>query len=346
MGGIGFFCHPRSMTRRPQSDPPKEAPTQPSPARGEGYPLHGERARALLSLSPEVRDALASRRALVALETTAIAHGLPYPDNLALAGRQMAAIRAAGAVPAVIGLWRGRIAVGIEGDTLAAFAEGRGFAKVSRRDLGAVLASGAPGATTVAGTMICAALAGIRLFATGGIGGVHRQGETTLDVSADLLELGRTPVAVVSAGAKAILDLPRTLEVLETQGVPVVGWRTDAFPAFYTVDSGLPCSARVEDATSAARLLDAHWRLGLGGVLLANPVPAAEALPRAQVEGWIAQALDEAARRGIAGKAVTPFLLARLAEISGGATSRSNQALLADNARVAAEIAVALEALD
>lgn len=297
-----------------------------------------------IALAAEVAEALAAGRAVVALETTAIAHGLPFPDNLALAGRQMSAIRAAGAVPAVIGLWQGRIAVGIEGDTLAAFAEGRGFAKVSRRDLAAVLASGAPGATTVAGTMICAALAGIRLFATGGIGGVHRGGETTLDISADLAELGRTPVAVVSAGAKAILDLPRTLEVLESEGVPVVGWKTEAFPAFYTVDSGLACSARVEDAGQAAALLAAHWRLGLGGVLIANPVPAQEALPRGQVEGWIAQALDEAARQDIAGKDVTPFLLARLAEISGGITSRSNQALLEDNARVAAEIAVALAA--
>ncbi len=320
-------------------------PPRPSPLKGEGVnPLSA--GRSLLSLSPEVRDALASRRAVVALETTAIAHGLPFPDNLALAERQLAAIRAAGAVPAVIGIWQGRIAVGIEGDTLTTFAEGRCFAKVSRRDLGAVLASGAPGATTVAGTMICAALAGIRLFATGGIGGVHRGGEATLDVSADLVELGRTPVAVVSAGAKAILDLPRTLEVLETQGVPVVGWKTGAFPAFYTVDSGLDCSARVEDAADAARLLRAHWALGLGGLLIANPVPAAEALPRAQVEGWIEQALDEATRAAVAGKAVTPFLLARLAEISGGATSRSNQALLEDNARVAAEIAVALAALE
>lgn len=299
-----------------------------------------------LRFTPEVRDALRERRAVVALETTAIAHGLPYPDNLALAGRQMAAIRAEGAVPAVIGLWDGQIAIGLDDTQLEAFARGRNFAKVSRRDLAAVLTRREPGATTVAGTMICAALAGIRLFATGGIGGVHRQGETTLDVSADLIELGRTPVAVVSAGAKAILDLPRTLEVLETQGVPVVGWRTEAFPAFYTRDSGLPCAARVDDAEEAALLLRAHWAAGLGGLLLANPVPAEEALERESVEGWIAQALEEAARQTVTGKAVTPFLLARLAEISGGATSRSNQALLEDNARVAAQVAAMLSNLE
>ena len=199
---------------------------------------------------------------MVALETTAIAHGLPYPANLALAQRQQAAIRARGAVPAVIGLWKGEVRVGLDDDLLEGFARGQDFAKVSRRDLAAVLAKREPGATTVAGTMICAAAAGIRLFATGGIGGVHRGGEESFDISADLPELGRTPVAVVSAGAKAILDLPRTLEVLETHGVPVIGWKTDDFPAFYTRHSGLPVLARVDSAAAAAQLLRAQWDVG------------------------------------------------------------------------------------
>ncbi len=299
-----------------------------------------------LQIAPEVADALAGGRAVVALETTAIAHGLPYPRNLALVHRQLAAVRAAGAVPAVIGLWNGRARIGLDEPLLEAFAGGRQFAKVSRRDLGALLASHRPGATTVAATMILAAAAGIRLFATGGIGGVHRGGESTLDVSADLRELGRTPVAVVSAGAKAILDLPRTAEVLETEGVPVVGYRCDKLPGFYIRDSGLPVDHRVETPQQAAALLAAHWHLGLGGVLIANPVPESEALPQAQVDGWIAHALADAAAIGIAGKGVTPFLLGRLAELSGGETARSNEALLEANARLAGEIAVALAAAE
>lgn len=295
-----------------------------------------------LTLAPEVADALADGRAVVALETTAIAHGLPHPRNLALARRQIAAIRAAGAVPAVIGLWQGRACIGLDDDLLQAFAAGRDFAKVSRRDLGALLASGRPGATTVAATMILAAAAGIRLFATGGIGGVHRGAEKTFDVSADLRELGRTPVAVVSAGAKAILDLKLTAEVLETEGVPVVGYRCDELPGFYTRDSGLAVDHRVETPAEAAALLRAHWSLGLGGVLVANPVPEGEALGRAEVDDWIARALADAAAIGIAGKGVTPFLLERLADLSGGETAKTNEALLEANARVAAEIAVAL----
>jgi len=295
-----------------------------------------------LRLSPEVERAQAEGTAIVALETTAIAHGLPYPANLELALRQQAAIRDRGAVPAVIGLWQGEVRIGLHETLLELFARGQQFAKVSRRDLAAVLARREPGATTVAGTMICAAAAGIRVFATGSIGGVHRGAEDSLDVSADLPELGRTPVAVVSAGAKAILDLPRTLEVLETEGVPVIGWRTDDFPAFYTRHSGLPVSARVDDAREAAALLRAQWAAGLGGVLIANPVPESAALDERQVEAWIAEALAEAESLSVVGKEVTPFLLRHLAEVSEGATSRCNEALLEHNAEVAAEIAVAL----
>jgi pseudouridylate synthase len=298
-----------------------------------------------LRIAPEVTDALEAGGPVVALETTAIAHGLPYPANLELAQRQQAAIRAQGAVPAVIGLWQGQVRIGLDDALLEAFARGQDFAKVSRRDLAAVLTKGEHGATTVAGTMICAAAAGIRLFATGGIGGVHRGGEESFDISADLPELGRTPVAVVSAGAKAILDLPRTLEVLETHGVPVIGWKTDDFPAFYTRHSGLSVLTRVDSATEAAQLLRAQWDAGLGGVLIANPVPEAAALDERRVEGWIEEALAEAASLGIVGKEVTPFLLHHLSQVSDGATSRCNEALLEHNATVAAEIAVALAQL-
>lgn len=297
-----------------------------------------------LLIAPEVAEALAEGRPVVALETTAIAHGLPHPRNLALAKRQIAAIRAAGAVPAAIGLWEEKARIGLDDTILEAFATGRDFAKASRRDLAAVLASGRPGATTVSATMILAAAAGIRLFATGGIGGVHRGAEKTFDVSADLRELGRTPVAVVSAGAKAILDLNLTAEVLETEGVPVVGYRCDQLPGFYTRDSGLPVDHRVETAEAAAALLQAHWSLGLGGVLIANPVPEEEALAQRQVDDWVARALADASAIGIAGKGVTPFLLERLADLSGGETAKTNEALLEANARVAAEIAVAFAA--
>jgi pseudouridine-5'-phosphate glycosidase len=297
-----------------------------------------------LWIDPEVADTLATGDAVVALETTAIAHGLPFPANLELVRRQQAAIRKRGAVPAVIGLWEGEVIVGIDEELLESFARGQDFAKVSRRDIAAVLAKGEPGATTVAGTMICAAAAGIRLFATGGLGGVHRGGEDSFDISADLAELGRTAVAVVSAGAKAILDLPRTLEVLESEGVPVVGWKTDDFPAFYTRRSGLRVSTRVDSAAEAAALLLAQWSAELAGVLIANPVPEAAALPEQQVEAWIGEALEAAGALGVAGKEVTPFLLRRLAELSEGATSRCNEALLEHNAEVAAEIAVALAA--
>ena len=295
-----------------------------------------------LLVAPEVEAALTGGGAVVALETTLIAHGLPWPGNLETVETMCAAIRATGAVPALIGLAGGRIHIGMDSALVRRFAQGTGVEKASRRDLAALLASGRDGATTVAGTMFCAALAGIRVFATGGIGGVHRGAERNFDVSADLTELARTAVAVVCSGAKSILDLPRTLEVLETAGVPVLGFGCDDFPAFHTTGSGLPVSARVDTATAAAQLIELQLELGAGGVLVACPIPAAEAIERARLEGWIATALAEATQAGITGKAVTPWLLSRLAVLSDGATLVANRALLHHNAEVAAHIAVAL----
>lgn len=306
----------------------------------------------LLDIRPEVAAALAEGRPVVALETTVLAHGLPPPHNLETARAMERAVRAAGAVPATLGLIGGRVRVGLDGAELARFADpDEPAAKVSHRDLGPVLAAGGLGATTVAATLACAARAGIRLLATGGIGGVHRSGPAggadRLDVSADLTELARAPVAVVCAGAKAVLDLPRTLEVLETQGVPVLGYGCDDFPAFYARRSGLRLEARVDTPMAAAAALRAHWRLGLpGGLVIAVPPPAATALDVEELEPWIGQALAEAAAQGVAGQAVTPFLLARLAALSAGRTLAANLALLAHNARIGGEIAAALSRRD
>lgn len=297
--------------------------------------------RNALILSEDVSDALAEKRPVVALESTVIAHGLPAPDNLETAAAMEAAVRDGGAVPATIAVMDGAIRVGLDESARARLTE-PGVAKLSRRDLAAVLASGGVGATTVSATMICAHAAGIRCFATGGIGGVHRGAEATMDVSADLPELARTPVLTVASGAKNILDLPKTLEVLETQGVPVLGFGTDTLPAFHVRDSGLPLDRRLDDASDIARIAATHWGLGLGGLLVCNPVPADAALPAAEVEAWIADALTAAAREGIGGKAVTPFLLQRIAAASGGKTLAANKALLIDNARVGAAIAAAL----
>ena len=298
-----------------------------------------------LDLHEEVADALSEGRPVVALESTIIAYGMPYPANLETAGRVAAAVRAEGAVPATVGLAGGRIKVGLDAAMIERFAHSQGIAKVSRRDFAPVLAGGGDGATTVAGTMIVAALAGIPIFATGGIGGVHRGAETTFDISADLTELARSAVAVVSAGAKAILDLPKTLEVLETEGVPVIGYGTSEFPAFYVRTSGLALDAQVDTPETAARAIHTHRSLGLGsGVLIANPIPAAAALKRHEVEHWIEQAIDEAEDAGIAGKDVTPYLLDRLQALSGDATLNANRALIEHNARVAAQIAVAYAA--
>ena len=296
-----------------------------------------------LTVSPEVATALAHGRAVVALESTLITHGLPHPANVETALAMEAAIRQRGAVPATIAILAGKITVGLtrtEIERLATRPAGS-VRKCSRRDFAIAVARGEDAATTVAGTMIVAHAAGISVFATGGIGGVHRG--ASFDVSADLIELGRTPVAVVCAGAKAILDLPLTLEVLETQGVPVVGLGTDTLPAFYSRSSGLPVDVNVSSAKEAAAIIAAAHRLGAKhGVLITVPVPAAEELPAEKVEAAIAQATSEAARQAIHGKRLTPFLLGRVAELTGGASRRANTALLINNAGVAAEIAVAL----
>jgi len=297
----------------------------------------------LLVLSEEVAAARAEGRAVVALESTIIAHGLPHPDNLAAGRRLEAAVRDSGAVPATIAVLDGRIHVGLAAAGLERVASAPDLPKLSRRDLAATLARQGSGATTVAATMIGAHLTGIRVFATGGIGGVHRGAETTFDISADLEELARTPVAVVCAGAKAILDLPKTLEVLETEGVPVVGYRTDEFPAFYTRGSGLRVPLRVDGPDEAAALIAAQGALGLSqGIVVAVPIPEAHALPLAEAEAAIAAALQQAAQEGVSGKAVTPFLLARLVALTGGRSLAANLALAENNARVAGEIAAAL----
>jgi pseudouridine-5'-phosphate glycosidase len=301
----------------------------------------------LLSVRPEVAAALRERRPVVALESTIISHGMPWPRNVETARAVEAAVREAGAVPATVAVLDGRIRIGLEDADLERLGQGgRAVMKLSRRDLGIALATGVEGATTVAATMICAGMAGIAVFATGGIGGVHRGAETSLDVSADLEELARTPVAVVCAGAKAILDLPKTMEYLETRGVPVLGWRTDELPAFYSRTSGLAVTRRCEDAAEVARILDCQWRLGLDiGAVVANPIPEDAALDGAEIDAAIETAVREAAAQGIRGKEVTPFLLARVEALTAGRSLAANIALVMHNARVAAEIATAHAAL-
>ena len=296
-----------------------------------------------LRVAQPVGAALAAGRPIVALESTVIAHGLPYPENLAVARAMEAAIRAEGATPATIALLDGQIVIGLSDDEIARLGSEAGVWKASRRDLGVALARRATAATTVSGTLACAALAGVRVFATGGIGGVHRGATTTLDISADLPELARSPVITVCAGAKAILDLPLTLEYLETQGVPVIGYETDDLPAFYTRTSGLRVPHRAETPGEVAAIGWAQWRSGLGGGLLVTaPIPEPHALPQAQVEAAVAQALSEAQAAAISGPALTPWLLSRLAELTGGASVAANRALLLNNATIAARIALAL----
>jgi pseudouridine-5'-phosphate glycosidase len=298
----------------------------------------------LLALSPEVAEALEGRQPVVALESTVIAHGMPYPENMATALQLEGEVRAQGAVPATVAVMGGRIRVGLTEPEIERLGCGREpVAKLSRRDLAAALAGGGLGATTVAATMIGARLAGIRVMATGGIGGAHRGAQHTFDISADLGELARTPVAVVCAGAKSILDLALTRELLETLGVPVVGFGADEFPAFYARGSGLPVDARVDSPEAAARIIRTHWELELeGGVLVVQPVPEADAMDPAVIAGAIACAQAEAEARGIAGKAATPFLLKRVVELTGGAALAANRSLILNNARLAGRLAVAL----
>ncbi len=300
-----------------------------------------------LDIHPDVAQALAACRPVVALESTIISHGMPYPQNVATARQVEAEVRAGGAVPATIAIVDGRLKAGLTAPQIEQLGQGgRSVAKVSRRDLPFIVAAGQTGATTVAATMIVAAQAGIAVFATGGIGGVHRGAAQSFDVSADLQELARTSVAVVCAGAKAILDLRLTLEYLETHGVPVVGYRTDRLPAFYTRDSEFKVDYRLDTAADIARAMHAKWRLGLaGGMVVANPIPAAFAMPRAQVDAAIAQALHEAQVQGVTGKNSTPFLLARVTELTGGDSLAANIQLVLNNARLAAAIAIEYAAL-
>jgi pseudouridine-5'-phosphate glycosidase len=294
---------------------------------------------ALLNVSEEVTAALRAGRPVVALESTLIAHGLPWPVNHETALALEAAVREEGAVPATIAVWEGRPTVGLDADQLRRLATSKDVLKASRRDLAVAVAQQRTAATTVAATMYLAHRAGIRLFATGGIGGVHPGAGHSWDVSADLLELARTPVAVVCAGAKSILDLRQTLEMLETLGVPVVGYGTDEFPAFYLRKSGETVPARVDTPRQAADLLVAHWSLEGAGVVLAQPVAAEVALGQEEWATALGEAEAAAGRNGVRGKDVTPFLLARLAEATGGRTLRANQALVIANARLAARVA-------
>jgi len=307
-----------------------------------------------LTVREDVAAAIDAGQPVAALESTVIAHGLPRPLNLQSARAMEAAVREAGAIPATVGVLNGQLVVGLSPEQVAFLSEAENVAKVSRADLAAVLASGRPGATTVAATMIAAEMAGIHVFATGGIGGVHRGGENSMDISADLTELARTPVAVVCAGAKAILDLPRTLEVLETFGVPVLGYATNEFPAFYSRESGLQLVHRVDSPEEAARAMRAQWGSGKRGaseraktgILFANPAPRESALPRGEVEAFIAAAVRAAETAGVRGKDVTPFLLQEVARLSGGKTLQANIALLVANATLAGRIAVSYSTRD
>lgn len=300
----------------------------------------------MLALSEEAAAGLRDGAALVALESTIISHGMPYPRNVEMALEVEGIIRDAGAVPATIAVLDGVPRIGLSRDELETLASHGGVAKASLRDLPYVIARGAHGATTVAATMRLAALAGIRVFVTGGLGGVHRGAETSFDISADLTELGQTDVAVVSAGVKSILDIGLTLESLETLGVPVVGFGTDEFPSFYSRTSGHRSPMRVDTVEELAAMMRAKWDLGLaGGISIANPVPAEDEIPAAEIGTLIDQALSECEERGIRGKDITPFLLGRIVELSGGRSLETNIALVRSNARLGAALALAYERL-
>ena len=300
----------------------------------------------MLRIAPEVAEALAVGTPVVALESTIISHGMPYPDNVAMAREVEQIVRSGGAVPATVAVLDGHPTVGLADDRLELLGSHAEVRKVSVRDLPYVVATRAHGATTVASTMRLAGLAGIRVFVTGGLGGVHRGAEVSMDVSADLTELSRTEVAVVSAGVKSILDIPRTLEVLETLGVPVVGYATDEFPSFYSRSSGVSAPMRLDTPEEVAALMRATWDLGLGsGVVVANPVPAEDEMPREEIDAVIDRALADCDERGIRGKDITPYLLGRIIELSDGRSLQTNLALVRHNARVGTAIAVAHAAL-
>ena len=296
-----------------------------------------------LVYSDEVRAARAAGKPVVALESTIISHGMPYPQNVQTAREVEQIIRDGGAVPATIAIIDGKICVGLSDAQLEQLGNTEGVLKVSRRDLPYVLSQKKLGATTVAATMICAELADIRVFVTGGIGGVHRGAQTSFDISADLQELAHTSVAVVCAGAKSILDLPLTLEYLETHGVPVVSVGQAQFPAFFTRESGLNADFQLDGAAELADFIRTKWQLGLnGGVVVANPVPQADAMPKTEIDAMTEQALREAEAQGVNGKAVTPFLLARIKQLTGGRSLDTNIALVKNNARLGAALAVQL----
>ncbi|MFN7096014.1 MAG: pseudouridine-5'-phosphate glycosidase [Gammaproteobacteria bacterium] len=295
-----------------------------------------------LALAPEVQWAVEEGKPIVALESTVISHGLPYPDNLDVTNKMLAAIKAKGAIPAVIGLINGNIKIGLSAEEIELFATAKEVLKISRADISACVAQRHLGATTVAGTMFCAALAGIRVFATGGIGGVHRGAETSFDISADLTEFAKTPVLVVCSGAKSILDVPKTLEFLETQGVPIIGYQTDYLPLFYIEKSKYHLNLSVDSAENTAQIAKVHWSLGLNGILIVNPIPTQDSLIAKDINGFIQQATNECLEKNICGKEVTPYILARLSELSHGKTLQANKVLLINNAATAGEIAVAL----
>lgn len=291
-------------------------------------------------LSEEVKKAVENKEPIVALESTIISHGMPYPENVKTATEVEEIIRENGATPATIAIMDGKIKIGLSAEELELFGKSDEVAKVSRRDLAGVIASGKLGATTVATTMICAELAGINVFATGGIGGVHRGAERTMDISADLEELAQTNVAVVCAGAKSILDLGLTLEYLETKGVPVIGYGTDTLPAFFTRSSEFELHASTDSVEEIAKTLKVKWDLGLeGGAVIANPIPVEDALDADYINGIIEAAVEEAEAKGIQGKDVTPFLLAAVKEKTEGKSLKANIALVKNNAKVAAKIA-------
>jgi pseudouridine-5'-phosphate glycosidase len=299
-----------------------------------------------LFILPEVQAALDAGRPVVALESTIIAHGMPYPDNVTTAKLVESVIRDHGAVPATIAIMNGVCKVGLTEAELEDIARAPHVAKVSRRDIGHVISTKTLGATTVASTMYIASLAGIKVFVTGGIGGVHRGGETTMDISADLEELSQTGVAVVCAGAKSILDLPLTLEVLETKGVPVIGYQTDVLPAFYTKESDIEIPIRMDSPVDIAALMNAHWNVGIpSGVLIANPIPDAYSMSKQTIDHAIEKAIQEAKDKGITGKEVSPFLLSAIKEITGGSSLKANIELVLNNAKLGSQIAIAYQKL-
>ena len=298
-----------------------------------------------LSISPSdsVKKALDAGRPVVALESTIITHGMPYPQNLETAKSVESIVKGAGATPATIAVIDGQLKVGLEDETLDWLARCETAAKLSRADLAFAIANGSTGSTTVAATMIAAHLAGIAVFATGGVGGVHRGASESFDISADLQELSRTPVTVVSAGAKAILDIPKTLEVLETLGVPVIAYGQDNFPAFWSSDSGLISPLRLDSEKAIVDFITARKALGIdGGMLIGNPVPAADEIERNEMEKTISTAIDNANAKGVSGKALTPWLLGHIVELTNGASLETNQALIKNNALLAANIAIEL----